>query len=73
MGIGGWYRSRSGSKFSRERGSSVMTMTDIAEMGIAKAAEMALDLACRVVLDVLGTLVTESKLGHRSRVMKPSS
>ena len=27
-------------------------------------------LACRVVLDVLGTLVTEGKLGHRSAVTK---
>ena len=142
MGIGGWYGSRSGSKFARERGSSVMTMTDICEMGIAKAAEMALEmawknakavylsfdidsidpgfapgtgspepggllprealelvrliareglcgmevvevappydvndstsqLACRVILDTLGTLVTEGKLGHRSKVMKP--
>jgi len=27
-------------------------------------------LACRIVLDVLGTLVVEGKLGHRSSVMK---
>jgi len=142
MGIGGWYGSRPGSRVARERGSSVMTMTDIAEMGIAKAAEIALEiawkdakavylsfdidsidpgfapgtgspepggllprealelvrliareglcgmevvevappydvndstsqLACRVILDVLGTLTTEGKLGHRSKVMKP--
>ena len=25
-------------------------------------------LACRIVLDVLGTLTTEGKLGHRSKV-----
>jgi agmatinase len=139
MGIGGWYGSRPGSQVARERGTSVMTMTDIEELGIAKAAEMALELAwkdakavylsfdidaidpgfapgtgspepggfnprealelvrliareglcgmevvevsppydvnentsqlaCRVVLDVLGTLITEEKLGHRSRV-----
>ncbi len=139
MGIGGWYGSRPGSQVARERGSSVMTMTDIEELGIKKAAEMALDLAwkdakavylsfdidsidpgfapgtgspepggllprealqlvrliareglcgmevvevappydvnqntsqlaCRIVLDVLGTLTTEGKLGHRSKV-----
>ncbi len=27
-------------------------------------------LACRVMLDVLGTMVVEGKLGHRGRVMK---
>ncbi len=141
MGIGGWYGSRPGSKVARERGSSVLTMTDIEELGIKKAAERALELAwknakavylsfdidsidpgfapgtgtpepggfmprealelvrliareglcgmevvevsppydvndntsqlaCRIVLDVLGTLVVEGKLGHRSRVMK---
>ncbi len=139
MGIGGWYGSRPGSQVARERGSSVMTMTDIEESGVKKAAEMALDLAwkdakavylsfdidsidpgfapgtgspepggllprealqlvrliareglcgmevvevappydvnqntsqlaCRIVLDVLGTLTTEGKLGHRSKV-----
>ena len=139
MGIGGWYGSRPGSQVARERGSSVMTMTDIEELGVKKAAEMALDLAwkdakavylsfdidsidpgfapgtgspepggllprealqlvrliareglcgmevvevappydvnqntsqlaCRIVLDVLGTLTTEGKLGHRSKV-----
>ena len=26
-------------------------------------------LACRVVLDVLGTLTTEGKLGHRAQVL----
>ena len=44
MGIGGWYGSRPGSQVARERGSSVMTMTDIEESGVKKAAEMALDL-----------------------------
>ncbi|MFT5501781.1 MAG: arginase [Woeseiaceae bacterium] len=141
MGIGGWYGSRPGSKVARERGSSVLTMTDIEDLGIKKAAERALELAwkdakavylsfdidsidpgfapgtgtpepggllprealelvrliareglcgmevvevsppydvndntsqlaCRIVLDVLGTLVVEGKLGHRSKVMK---
>ena len=139
MGIGGWYGSRPGSEVARERGSSVMTMTDIEELGIKEAAAMALELAwkdaeavylsfdidsidpgfapgtgspepgglmprealelvrliakeglcgmevvevappydvnqntsqlaCRVVLDVLGVLTTEGKLGHRNQV-----
>ena len=142
IGIGGWYGSRPGSEVARERGTSVMTMTDVEELGTKKAAERALELAwdgakavylsfdidsidpgfapgtgtpepggfnprealemvrliareglcgmevvevsppydvndntsqlaCRVVLDVLGTLVVEGKLGHRSEVMLP--
>lgn len=142
IGIGGWYGSRLGSAVSRERGTSVMTMTDVEELGPKKAAEMALEiawkdakavylsfdidsidpgfapgtgtpepggftprealemvriiakeglcgmevvevsppydvndntsqLACRVMLDTLGTLVSEGKLGHRDKVMKP--
>ena len=138
IGIGGWYGSRPGSAVANERGSSVMTMTDLEELGIKGAAQMALELAwkdakavylsfdidsidpgfapgtgspepggllprealelvrliareglcgmevvevappydvnqntsqlaCRVVLDVLGTLVTEGKLGHRKQ------
>jgi agmatinase len=140
MGIGGWYGSRPGAIVARRRGTSVMTMTDITELGPKKAAEMALELAwkgckavylsfdidsidpgfapgtgspepggllprealeivrliareglcgmevvevappydvndntaqlaCRVMLDVLGTMVAEGKLGHRARVM----
>jgi agmatinase len=142
IGIGGWYGSRAGSEVARERGTSVMTMKDVEELGIQKATEMALELAwdgakavylsfdidsidpgfapgtgtpepggftprealemvrliareglcgmevvevsppydvndntsqlaCRVMLDVLGTLVVEGKLGHRDRVMAP--
>ena len=142
IGIGGWYGSRPGSEMARERGTSVMTMKDVEELGVHKAAEMALDLAwkgakavylsfdidsidpgfapgtgtpepggftprealemvrliareglcgmevvdvsppydvndntsqlaCRVMLDVLGTMVVEGKLGHRDRVMAP--
>lgn len=138
MGIGGWYGSRRGSEVARERGSSVLTMTDISELGVAGAAERALELAwkdavavylsfdidsidpgfapgtgtpepggllprealelvrliareglcgmevvevsppydvndntsqlaCRVILDVLGTMIVEGKLGHRDR------
>ncbi len=140
IGIGGWYGSRPGSEVARERGSSVMTMKDVEELGVHKAAEMALELAwkdakavylsfdidsidpgfapgtgtpepggftprealemvrliareglcamevvevsppydvndntsqlaCRVILDALGTMVVEGKLGHRSEVM----
>jgi agmatinase len=140
IGIGGWYGSRPGSEVARERGTSVMTMKDVEELGVHKAAEMALELAwkdakavylsfdidsidpgfapgtgtpepggftprealemvrliaceglcamevvevsppydvndntsqlaCRVILDALGTLVVEGKLGHRSEVM----
>jgi agmatinase len=141
MGIGGWYGARRGVEVARERGSSVMTMTDVEELGIKGAAARALELAwkdaravylsfdidsidpgfapgtgtpepggllprealelvrlvareglcgmevvevsppydvndntaqlaCRVILDVLGTLVVQGKLGHRERVMK---
>lgn len=144
LGIGGWYGSRRGSEVARERGTSVLTMTDVAELGIRKTAEVALELAwkdakavylsfdidsidpgfapgtgtpepggflprealelvrliareglcgmevvevsppydvndntsqlaCRVILDVLGTLVSEGKLGHRKAVMQPDS
>jgi agmatinase len=142
VGIGGWYGSRPGSEVARERGSSVLTMTDVEELGVKKAAEMALELAwkgakavylsfdidsidpgfapgtgtpepggfsprealemvrliareglcgmevvevsppydvndntsqlaCRVILDALGTMVAEGKLGHRDAVMAP--
>jgi agmatinase len=140
IGIGGWYGSRPGSQVANERGSSVMTMKDVEELGVQKAAEMALELAwkdakavylsfdidsidpgfapgtgtpepggftprealemvrliareglcgmevvevsppydvndntsqlaCRVMLDALGTMVVERKIGHRDRVM----
>ena len=142
IGIGGWYGSRPGSEVARERGTSVLTMTDVEELGTKKTAEIALELAwkdakavylsfdidsidpafapgtgtpepggflprealemvrliareglcgmevveisppydvndntsqlgCRVILDVLGTLVVEGKIGHRDRVMTP--
>ena len=140
IGIGGWYGSRPGSEVANERGTSVMTMKDVEELGVQKAAEMALELAwkgakavylsfdidsidpgfapgtgtpepggftprealemvrliareglcgmevvevsppydvndntsqlaCRVMLDVLGTMVVEGRIGHRDRVM----
>lgn len=52
MGIGGWYGSRPGAKVARRRQTSVMTMTDIQELGPAKAAERALEIAwkgCKAV------------------------
>ena len=138
MGIGGWYGSRPGVKVARERETTVLTITDIEEVGVEKAAEVALEvawkdadavylsfdidsvdagfvpgtgspepggllprealkllrliaregicgmevvevappydvsdmtaqLACRAVMDVLGTLVAEGKLGSRKR------
>jgi len=138
MGIGGWYGSRPGVKVARERQTTVLTITDIEEVGVEKAAEVALEvawkdaeavylsfdidsvdagfvpgtgspepggllprealkllrliaregvcgmevvevappydvsdmtaqLACRAVMDVLGTLVAEGKLGRRKR------
>jgi agmatinase len=138
MGIGGWYGSRPGVKVARARQTTVLTITDIEEVGVEKAAEVALEvawkdadavylsfdidsidagfvpgtgspepggllprealkllrliaregicgmevvevappydvsdmtaqLACRAVMDVLGTLVAEGKLGSRAR------
>jgi agmatinase len=139
MGIGGWYGSRPGVKVARARQTTVLTITDIEEVGVEKAAEVALEvawkdadavylsfdidsidagfvpgtgspepggllprealkllrliaregicgmevvevappydvsdmtaqLACRAVMDVLGTLVAEGKLGSRAGV-----
>jgi agmatinase len=138
MGIGGWYGSRPGVKVARDRDTTVLTISDIEEVGVEKAAEAALEvawkdadavflsfdidsvdagfvpgtgspepggllprealkllrliaregicgmevvevappydvsdmtaqLACRAVMDVLGALVGEGKLGRRSR------
>jgi agmatinase len=138
MGIGGWYGSRPGVKVARDRDTTVLTISDIEEVGVEKAAEAALEvawkdadavflsfdidsvdagfvpgtgspepggllprealkllrliaregicgmevvevappydvsdmtaqLACRAVMDVLGTLVSEGKLGSRRR------
>lgn len=138
MGIGGWYGSRPGVKVARDRNTTVLTISDIEEVGVEKAAEAALEvawkgasavylsfdidsvdagfvpgtgspepggllprealkllrlvakeglcgmevvevappydvsdmtalLACRAVMDVLGTLVAEGKLGARKR------
>jgi agmatinase len=45
MGIGGWYGSRPGVKVARERETTVLTITDIEEVGVEKAAEAALEVA----------------------------
>jgi agmatinase len=45
IGIGGWQAPRPGVKVGRERGTTVMTVTDCVEMGIEKAAELALEVA----------------------------
>jgi agmatinase len=45
MGIGGWYGSRPGVKVARGRGTTVLTITDIEQVGVEKAAEVALEVA----------------------------
>lgn len=47
LGIGGWYGARPGSIVAERRGTSVVTMNDVEEMGPKKVAEVALDLAWR--------------------------
>jgi agmatinase len=144
MGIGGWYGSRPGVKVARNRNTTVLTISDIEEVGVEKAAEAALEvawkgasavylsfdidsvdagfvpgtgspepggllprealkllrliaaeglcgmevvevappydvsdmtalLACRAVMDVLGTLVAEGKLGKRKTTAKATN
>jgi agmatinase len=45
LGIGGWQAPRPGVKVGRERGTTIMTVTDCVEMGIEAAAERALQVA----------------------------
>jgi agmatinase len=45
MGIGGWYGSRPGVKVARDRRTTVLTITDIEEVGVERAAEVALEVA----------------------------
>jgi agmatinase len=45
VGIGGWQAPRPGVKVGRERGTTIMTVTDCVEMGIEAAAERVLDVA----------------------------
>lgn len=42
MGIGGWYGSRPGMKVARERQSTVITISDVEELSVEKAVEIAL-------------------------------
>jgi len=45
IGIGGWQAPRPGVKIGRERGTTIMTVTDCVEMGIEAAAQRALEVA----------------------------
>jgi agmatinase len=45
IGIGGWYGSRPGLKVAKDRGTTVMTMGDLENLGIDKAVEAALEIA----------------------------
>jgi agmatinase len=45
IGIGGWLGSRSGVRNTRERGATVITITDLDRWGVDRIAEMALELA----------------------------
>jgi agmatinase len=45
MGIGGWYGSRPGMKVARDRQSTVITISDVEELGVEKAVEVALECA----------------------------
>jgi agmatinase len=45
MGIGGWYGSRPGVKVARSRRTTVLTITDIEDVGVERAAEVALEVA----------------------------
>jgi agmatinase len=47
VGIGGWYGSRHGLGIARERRTTVLTIGDIEEVGIDKAAELTLELATK--------------------------
>jgi agmatinase len=45
FGIGGWQVPRDGVKVCRERGTTILTITDVMEMGIDKALDIALEVA----------------------------
>lgn len=45
VGIGGWQVPRAGVEVSRERGTTILTIRDVENMGIEKAAEIALEVA----------------------------
>lgn len=45
IGIGGWQVPRAGVTVGRERGTTIMTINDVEQLGIDKVAEMALEVA----------------------------
>jgi agmatinase len=45
IGIGGWQAPRPGVKVGRKRGTTIITVGDVAHVGIEKIAEMALEIA----------------------------
>ena len=45
VGIGGWQVPREGVKVARERGTNILTIEDVERLGLAKTAEIALELA----------------------------
>lgn len=45
IGIGGWQVPRAGVKEARKRGTNILTMDDVEELGIEKVAEIALEAA----------------------------
>ena len=45
VGIGGWQVPRAGVQVARERGTTILTVNDVDDMGIGKAAEIALEVA----------------------------
>jgi agmatinase len=45
FGIGGWQAPRPGVKVGRDRGTTVMTITDIMDLGLDKALDIAIEVA----------------------------
>ncbi|PWI57154.1 agmatinase family protein [Sulfoacidibacillus thermotolerans] len=45
VGIGGWQVPRAGVQVARERGTTILTINDVDEMGLEQAAEIALEVA----------------------------
>lgn len=45
VGIGGWQVPRAGVQVARERGTTILTVNDVDDMGIERAAEIALEVA----------------------------
>ena len=45
FGIGGWQAPRPGVKVGRERGTTIMTITDIMDLGLDKALDIAIEVA----------------------------